>query len=500
MFKNIIITLSILSFSYSALYSVGDIISLSHQNQPFDVCYGDHPEDDFRLAHFNGDQNGGVYKVMFIDISATWCGPCVQFIPDFDAIDNYWLDNDGVAVFNALGDLNQPYTCTQWGNMGIPNIPMIAHDAQNNIFNWFNTGSAIPSTVFIDHEMRVHYMANQVSYSQANNIIQTMLDDCPLCGNPDYDSDFVLNENDNCPNDSNPGQEDQDLDNIGDACDDCHNLSGDPNDDLFVTVTDIILVVSMISNGGFDSESHSDCEKADGNFNNDSVINVLDIIQMINIILGNTFNNMSVSEERNTVDLDILETNDKLILKFYSENEIYGFQINANFINTKSKLIESTQKEFISNDNVILSYSADNIPFTNNFTIEIQKTNTLLNSNALDIVVSNQFGKSMILNRSKNNKLNDHGSLSNLNFKLDKTFPSPFNPVTNISFTIPEDNFIKLEAYDIKGQNIETIYQGFKSKGNHMKSWDASKHTSGIYFIRLISGELQTTTQTILMK
>ena len=51
-----------------------------------------------------------------------------------------------------------------------------------------------------------------------------------------------------------------------------------------------------------------------------------------------------------------------------SENEIYGFQINANFINTKSQLIESTQKEFISNDNVILSYSADNIPFTNNFT------------------------------------------------------------------------------------------------------------------------------------
>tara|TARA_S200000501_G_scaffold220307_1_gene206698 strand:+ start:573 stop:2060 length:1488 start_codon:yes stop_codon:yes gene_type:complete len=495
MFKKNLIFLIISSFIFPAIYSVGDIVSLSHQNQPFDVCYGEHPEDNLKLVHFNGAENGGVYKVMLIDISATWCGPCVQFIPDFDAIDNNWADNDGVEIFNALGDMNQPYSCTQWGNMGIPNIPMIAHDAQNNIFSWFNTGNAIPSTVFIDHEMRVHYMSNQVSYSQANNIIQSMLDNCTMCGNPDYDNDFVLNEEDNCPNDFNPNQGDQDMDQIGDTCDDCHNLSGDPNDDMFVTVTDIILVVSMISNGGYDSPSHTECQKSDGNFNNDSVINVLDIIQMINIILGNTVSTNSLSTE-GIANIDISNYNNKLTLTFSSKEDILGIQIKSNLNTSSAKLIDNSEKEFITNNNMILSYSLNNSPFKNNFKIEIDNPDRSEVSD-FDFIISDKGGNSMNLVFSENGNIY---SESDFKFELGNTYPNPFNPTTDINFSLPMDGNVSLDAYNLQGQKIENIFSGYQIKGSHNYTWDASHLTSGIYYIKLVSGVHQATTRTILMK
>ena len=496
MFKNILLSISLITTGFTAVYSVGDVISSAHQNQSFNICYGEHPEDDFKLVHFNGAENGGVYKVMLIDISATWCGPCVQFIPDFDAIDQNWSDNDGVEVFNALADLNQPYTCSQWGNMGIPNIPMIAHDAQSHIFNWFNTGSAIPSTVFIDHEMRVQYMSNQVSYTQANNIIQNMLDDCTMCGNPDYDNDAVLNDEDNCPNDYNPNQEDEDMDNIGDLCDDCHNLAGDPNDDMFVTVTDIILVVSMISNGGIDSPAHSDCQKADGNFNNDSVINVLDIIQMINVILGNTVSTNSEPSTESTVNVDFAKNGTDLILSFSSNDEIHGIQINADFTNSFAKLIGNDDKEFVSNDNVILTYSLQNNSFSNFTKIEIQNGENIKFED-LNFIISNKNGQAMNLVRSENG---DIFSYNDLEFKLNSTYPNPFNPTTQLNFTLPFDSQIKLNAYNLQGQQVAEIFTGFQQKGQHQFVWDASHLTSGIYFVKLVAGNHQSILQTVLMK
>ena len=136
-----------------------------------------------------------------------------------------------------MADIGQPYSCEQWGNNGISGLPFITNDGNgwgNHMWNWFNNMSAYPSTVWIDHTMTVHYKANNLNYNIANQKINEMLSACEdagLCGNVDLDADGVYNEFDNCPNDYNPNQEDMDFDGLGDACDDCHNLSGDTNDD-----------------------------------------------------------------------------------------------------------------------------------------------------------------------------------------------------------------------------------------------------------------------------
>ena len=155
--KNILIVLTF-SFCLSA-YNVGDKINDNHLNQQFDLCYpsSNLSNNSFSLSDFDGNSNGGDYHVLVIDMSATWCGPCQSLIPLFDELEQNYTNNNYVKLFVALSDLNQPYSCTQWGNLGSSGIPNIIDDTGYPLFNMFNTGGSFPSLVMIDHEMRVHY-------------------------------------------------------------------------------------------------------------------------------------------------------------------------------------------------------------------------------------------------------------------------------------------------------------------------------------------------------
>ena len=154
----IIITLSFLTICFSS-YNVGDIISTSHLNQEFELCYSipGTSNNTMSLNDYNGNVNGGDYNVLVIDMSATWCGPCQSLIPLFDDLQQAYSSNQYVELFVALSDLNQPYSCTQWGNMGDSGIPNIINDTGYPIFNMFNTSSSFPSLVMIDHNMNVFH-------------------------------------------------------------------------------------------------------------------------------------------------------------------------------------------------------------------------------------------------------------------------------------------------------------------------------------------------------
>ena len=70
-----VILFTILSFSLASVYDEGDIISDSHQNIEKSTCYagnGYEVNQDWKLADWNGEVNGGTYNVMFMEMSATW--------------------------------------------------------------------------------------------------------------------------------------------------------------------------------------------------------------------------------------------------------------------------------------------------------------------------------------------------------------------------------------------------------------------------------------------
>jgi len=74
-------------------------------------------------------------------------------------------------------------------------------------------------------------------------------------------------------------------------------------------------------------------------------------------------------------------------------------------------------------------------------------------------------------------------------FTLSPAHPNPFNPVTNIQFTIPEVSDLNIVIYDVEGRLIEILADKRFSPGVHKVWWNASEVSSGVYFLHIESSK-----------
>ena len=86
-----------------------------------------------------------------------------------------------------------------------------------------------------------------------------------------------------------------------------------------------------------------------------------------------------------------------------------------------------------------------------------------------------------------------------------RIYPNPFNPEVNISFSTASNNNVKINIYNIRGQKITTLYDGKLSAGQHTFHWNGKDSNgrsaaSGIYLLRVESGNEHHTLKMILMK
>ncbi len=86
-------------------------------------------------------------------------------------------------------------------------------------------------------------------------------------------------------------------------------------------------------------------------------------------------------------------------------------------------------------------------------------------------------------NHSTQEVLPEHHILSN-------SYPNPFNPSTTINFYIPNDNFVDISIYNIKGEKVRTLISDYISSGYHNIVWDGKNNfnynlPSGFYFINM---------------
>jgi hypothetical protein len=51
------------------------------------------------------------------------------------------------------------------------------------------------------------------------------------------------------------------------------------------------------------------------------------------------------------------------------------------------------------------------------------------------------------------------------NFSLSKNYPNPFNPITNLDFSIPKRSNVTLRVFNMMGQEVITLINEKKSPG-----------------------------------
>ena len=131
----------------------------------------------------------------------------------------------------------------------------------------------------------------------------------------------------------------------------------------------------------------------------------------------------------------------------------------------------------------------------------LNKTEQQVNGGSLEIslapgsfrIFTNNDFSSLVTSNESEESLAEKAS-----FALLPNYPNPFNPTTQISFSLARPGTASLRVYDLLGREVATLVDRSLTAGNHSIEFRATGLSSGIYFVRLTQGS-NTQTQTIIL-
>ena len=90
-------------------------------------------------------------------------------------------------------------------------------------------------------------------------------------------------------------------------------------------------------------------------------------------------------------------------------------------------------------------------------------------------------------------------------FNLNQNYPNPFNAQTTIKYYLPQNSRVELSIYNIKGQKVKTLVDGFQSTGFKNVTWDSTNRNgeqvaSGVYFYKIKTDYSQEIKKMVLLK
>ena len=90
-------------------------------------------------------------------------------------------------------------------------------------------------------------------------------------------------------------------------------------------------------------------------------------------------------------------------------------------------------------------------------------------------------------------------------FSMGQNYPNPFNPQTQFHYDLPKSGNIHLAIYDVLGQEVYTVLNGYQRAGKHNVLWTGINNKglqvqSGIYFYRLTTDSEITTKKMVYTK
>ena len=84
--------------------------------------------------------------------------------------------------------------------------------------------------------------------------------------------------------------------------------------------------------------------------------------------------------------------------------------------------------------------------------------------------------------------------------ELSGSYPNPFNPTTSINYGLEKDGHVEIMIYDAAGRLVEELVNGHQDGGSYSITWNASNQASGMYFAKMVAGDVVQTQKLVLLK
>jgi hypothetical protein len=85
-------------------------------------------------------------------------------------------------------------------------------------------------------------------------------------------------------------------------------------------------------------------------------------------------------------------------------------------------------------------------------------------------------------------------------FILNQNYPNPFNPSTILSYTLKADAEVELTVFNLVGQSVRVLVDGYQSAGDYEVKFDAEDLPAGIYLYKLQVGDYSSVKRMTLVK
>jgi hypothetical protein len=180
-----------------------------------------------------------------------------------------------------------------------------------------------------------------------------------------------------------------------------------------------------------------------------------------------------------------------------ANGNIAGIQltVSANNLQINENIPMTVESNLVGDQHIILMYGLNGETFSGD---EIQLFTASEDYKISSIIAAN------ILNQAMN--VEQRNGLLPETFELSQNFPNPFNPSTEIQFTVGKDALVSLNIYDIQGRLVSSLIDNyFYSAGSYKMNWDGKNQygtqvPSGMYLYKLESSNQIVTRKMVLMK
>jgi hypothetical protein len=89
-------------------------------------------------------------------------------------------------------------------------------------------------------------------------------------------------------------------------------------------------------------------------------------------------------------------------------------------------------------------------------------------------------------------------------FALHQNFPNPFNPSTTLNYDLDAASHVKLEVFNVLGQQVSTLVDQYQDAGYYSVQWDGMDDSgapvaTGVYFYRVNAGDNKVETKKMML-